>query len=77
MIRDTEGEATIKGGPIAVPAGEPLELELRGFVDAVKTNRGPLVDGAAGRRALALAERIAVSMDSRQRGESSSVSGGL
>ncbi len=75
VIRDTEGEATIKGGPIAVPAGEPLELELRGFVDAVKTNRGPLVDGAAGRRALALAERIAVSMDSRQSGESSSVSG--
>ena len=75
VIRDAEGAATIRGGAIAVPDGEPLELELRDFVDAVKTNRDPLVDGAAGRRALALAERIAVSMRSRQLGGRSPVSG--
>ena len=75
VIRDAEGAATIRGGSIAVPDGEPLELELRDFVDAVKTNRDPLVDGAAGRRALALAERIAVSMRSRQLGGRSPVLG--
>jgi len=75
VIRDIEGEATIKGGSIPVPDGEPLELELRDFVDAVKTDRDPLVDGSAGRQALALAERIAVSMRSRQIGGRSPVLG--
>ncbi len=37
---------------------EPLEGELRAFVDAVRTRSAPLVDGAAGRRALALADRV-------------------
>jgi predicted dehydrogenase len=37
---------------------EPLEGELRAFRDAVRDRTPPLVDGAAGRRALELADRV-------------------
>lgn len=37
---------------------EPLHAELRAFLDAVRTRRTPRVDGAAGRRALELADRV-------------------
>ena len=37
---------------------EPLRAELRAFLDSVRTRRAPLVDGAAGRRALELADRV-------------------
>jgi predicted dehydrogenase len=37
---------------------EPLQAELRDFVEAVRTRRAPRVDGAAGRRALDLADRV-------------------
>jgi len=37
---------------------EPLRAELAGFLDAVRTHRTPRVDGAAGRRALELADRV-------------------
>jgi predicted dehydrogenase len=37
---------------------EPLRAELRAFLDCVRTRKTPLVDGAAGRRALALADRV-------------------
>jgi predicted dehydrogenase len=37
---------------------EPLRAELRAFLEAVRTRKAPQVDGAAGRRALALAERV-------------------
>ena len=49
----------IVGGPVEVSKDEPLVLELRDFVDAVRTGRPPTVTGDAGRRALALAERVA------------------
>jgi predicted dehydrogenase len=41
----------------AVPE-EPLRAELRAFLEAVRTRKTPAVDGAAGRRALELAERV-------------------
>jgi predicted dehydrogenase len=41
----------------AVPE-EPLRAELRHFIEAVRTRRAPRVDGAAGRRALELADRV-------------------
>jgi len=41
----------------AVPE-EPLRAELRAFVDSVRTRKPPAVDGAAGRRALELADRV-------------------
>jgi predicted dehydrogenase len=37
---------------------EPLKAELRSFLDAVRGRKTPLVDGAAGRRALELATRV-------------------
>jgi len=37
---------------------EPLHAELSAFVEAVRTRCAPRVDGAAGRRALALADRV-------------------
>ena len=43
---------------IAVPPGEPLRLELASFLDAVRARTVPVVDGRAGRRALALALEI-------------------
>jgi predicted dehydrogenase len=44
----------------ALPAEreEPLRAELRAFLDCVRTRRSPVVDGAAGRRALALADQV-------------------
>ncbi len=37
---------------------EPLRAELRAFLESVRTRRAPIVDGAAGRRALALADQV-------------------
>ena len=37
---------------------EPLYAELRAFLDSVRTRQPAVVDGAAGRRALALADRV-------------------
>lgn len=49
----------IEGGPVPVPAGEPLQKEITDFVDAIREGREPRVTGLAGRRALALATRVA------------------
>jgi predicted dehydrogenase len=54
----------IEGGPIPVERDEPLRRELADFVMAVRDRSAPLVDGAAGRRALALAAEIAGRMES-------------
>jgi predicted dehydrogenase len=54
-----EGRPLIEGGAVAVPSGEPLQKEIRDFVDAVRERREPRVTGEAGRRALALATRVA------------------
>ena len=56
-------DVAIDGGVVTVPDGEPLELELRDFVHAVRVGSTPTVSGIAGRRALALAERIAAAME--------------
>jgi predicted dehydrogenase len=37
---------------------EPLRAELRSFLDSVRTRKPAIVDGAAGRRALELADRV-------------------
>ena len=58
LLVDEKGESTIEGGPIEVTGGEPLERELADFVLAVRDKRNPVVSGAEGRRALALAEQI-------------------
>jgi len=52
----------IQGGPIPVQSDEPLRRELADFVAAIRDRRAPLVDGQAGRRALALATEVAEKM---------------
>ncbi len=42
---------------------EPLRAELAAFTDSVRTRRPPLVGGAEGRRALALAERVMICIE--------------
>ena len=44
--------------PIPTRHEEPLEAELRSFVDAVRNGKQPLVDARAGRRALELADKV-------------------
>ena len=59
-----EGERPqIQGGKLPVTRQEPLLRELTDFVQAVRQQRKPLVDGHAGRRALALAQAIADKME--------------
>ena len=42
-----------------MPREEPLARELADFVSAARARTQPLVDGAAGRRALVLAQQVA------------------
>lgn len=53
----------IDGGPVDVTRDEPLRAELADFVDAVRQSRSPRVTGDAGRRALALATRVAEAIE--------------
>jgi hypothetical protein len=52
----------IEGGDVPVTSEEPLKLELADFVGAVSDRRPPVVTGAQGRRALALAQAITAKM---------------
>jgi len=56
---DAQGRPAIAGGPVEVVKDEPLRRELLDFVSAVRDGRSPHVTGADGRRALALARRVA------------------
>ena len=56
--RDGERPA-IEGGKVDVQAAEPLARELADFAGAIREGRPPLVPGDQGRRALALATRVA------------------
>jgi len=69
VYRLATGEAgevrpVIQGGKLEIANEEPLQRELRDFVDAVRTRREPGVSGRAGRDALALATRVAEAMES-------------
>lgn len=58
LVKGSGTMPSIEGGEVAVPGDEPLRRELADFVDAVVSKRVPKVDGAQGRRALALATEI-------------------
>ena len=62
VTRQPGQDPLIQGGRLEVPDGEPLECELLDFVTAVRSGATPGVDGDAGRRALALADRVATAM---------------
>ncbi len=67
-VRVDQGAGQANGQPATLPQinfekvptvpEEPLRAELRAFVHAVRTRRPPRVDGAAGRAALELADRV-------------------
>jgi len=59
-IRVKPGGAQPEIGFEKLPATpeEPLRAELRAFAESVRTRKPPVVDGAAGRRALELADRV-------------------
>ena len=58
LVKGTGPMPSIEGGDLPVVNEEPLKRELQDFVTAAATGRTPLVDGAQGRRALALAAAI-------------------
>lgn len=64
LVRRNGERPRIEGGPIPVERDEPLRRELADFVRAARTHTKPLVDGEAGRKALALASEIAEKMES-------------
>ena len=58
LVNNGGAAPSIEGGDVSVANEEPLKRELEDFVDAVRSKRAPRVDGAQGRRALALAQQI-------------------
>jgi predicted dehydrogenase len=64
LVRGEGPRPSIQGGPIPVERDEPLRLELADFIRAAREGTPPIVDGEAGRRALALATRVAEKMES-------------
>lgn len=58
LVKSDGAMPSIQGGELDVPNEEPLKRELVDFIEAVRGNRAPLVSGAQGRRALALAQTI-------------------
>jgi predicted dehydrogenase len=59
LVKGNGPVPVIEGGEVPVENEEPLKRELADFVDAIGTRRAPVVTGQDGRRALALAQRIA------------------
>jgi predicted dehydrogenase len=59
LVPNPGGRPGIEGGPVEVTRDEPLRAELADFVEAVQSGRAPRVTGEDGRRALALATRVA------------------
>ena len=59
LVRGGEGRPTIGGGKVPVDHEEPLKREMADFLAAVRDGRPPLVTADDGRRAVALARRIA------------------
>lgn len=62
LVRGDGPRPRIEGGKLPVAREEPLKLELQDFAGAVRDRRQPIVTGLDGRRALALAQRIADAM---------------
>ena len=59
LVKGNGPVPAIEGGEVPVENEEPLKRELADFVQAIDMRRPPMVTGEDGRRALALAQRIA------------------
>jgi predicted dehydrogenase len=59
LVKGNGPVPAIEGGEVPIENEEPLKRELADFVEAIRTRRPPVVTGEDGRRALALATRIA------------------
>jgi predicted dehydrogenase len=59
LVKGNGPVPAIEGGEVLVEHEEPLKRELADFIEAIRTRRPPMVTGEDGRRALALAQRIA------------------
>lgn len=57
-VRPGNGQPEVGFENLATTQEEPLQAELRAFAESVRTRKEPIVDGAAGRRALELADRV-------------------
>jgi predicted dehydrogenase len=64
LVRRAGSRPTIDGGKVAVSREEPLKREMIDFLGAVRDGRPPVVSADDGRRAVALALRIADRMAS-------------
>ena len=64
--RDAEGKVTITDNQVQVVQHDPLEQEVRAFVNSVTTRSTPVVSGKDGREALALALKIVDRMKTAQ-----------
>jgi predicted dehydrogenase len=58
LAQGPDGRPTVHEERLAAPNDEPLRRQLEAFVESVRSRKTPLVDGPAGRRALALARSI-------------------
>ncbi len=58
LVKGAGPMPTIEGGDVDVAHEEPLKRELADFAEAIVAQRAPVVTGAEGRRALALAQAI-------------------
>jgi predicted dehydrogenase len=57
-VESSGAQPEIKFEKVPTTPEEPLHAELSGFLECVRTRRLPVVDGAAGRSALELANRV-------------------
>jgi predicted dehydrogenase len=64
--RDSEGKIVITDNKVEVIQHDPLEQEIRSFIDAVMTRTEPVVSGKDGRDALSLALQIVDKMRTTQ-----------
>lgn len=64
LLRGAGPRPSIEGGQLPIERDEPLRRELADFIRAAREKQPTIVDGDAGRRALALATRVAEKMES-------------
>jgi predicted dehydrogenase len=57
-VKTDQSQPEIGFEKVPITPEEPLRAELRAFAESVRTRKAPIVDGAAGRRALELADLV-------------------